>query len=190
MPIGTFSIVLLVQRNSILKTPKSSSKNNSNKNTFNMKTLFPFLLLFWYSWGTLVVQLPYDKKDKNFKTILTLEKKIEITNSILFCVRFKFERHAQWTFLFSSENDALSFRLNPKCRCKSGSDNFGTGFVILKGIMLIFKIPMKLAPYKWYHFCFNSNGESYHVIVNGILWYSGYHTTKVFANMTIGKSNF
>ena len=189
MPIGTFSIVLLVQRNSILKTPTSSSKNNSTKNAFNMKTLFPFLLLFWYSWGTLVVQLPYDKKDKNFKTILTLEKKIEITNSILFCVRFKFERHAQWTFLFSSENDALSFRLNPK-ESVSGTDNFGTGFVILKGIMLIFKIPIKLAPNKWYHFCFNSNGENYHVIVNGILWYSGYHTTKVFANMTIGKSNF
>ena len=151
-----------------------------------MRPLLPFLLSVWYSWGTPVVQVPYDKKNEDIKTILTLEKDIEITNSILFCVRFKFERNVQWIYLFSSENDAISLALKPKMSVLL-SENFGTGFVIINGILLIFKIPLKMAPYEWYHFCFNSNTENYHVMVNGILWYKGYHTSKVLNNLTIGS---
>ena len=151
-----------------------------------MRPLLPFLLSFLYSWGTLVVQVPYDKKNEDIKTILTLENNIEITHSILFCIRFKFEKNVQWTYLFSSENDAISLRLNPKMSL-SWSENFGIGFVMINGISSIFKIPSKMAPFEWYHFCFNSDIENYHVMVNGILWYKGYHTSKVLNNLTIGS---
>ena len=52
------------------------------------------------------------------------------------------------------------------------------GFANANGHEFMFKVPKdSMTPYSWHHFCFNSDGQSYQVIVDGKQWYQGNHTT-------------
>ena len=53
------------------------------------------------------------------------------------------------------------------------------GFANANGHEFMFKVAKdSITPYSWHHFCFNSDGQSYQVIVDGKQWYQGDHTTK------------
>ena len=146
-----------------------------------MKTLFPFLLLLYCCCCTLVVEVPLDKEQEDSKTTLSLEKEIQITSSILFCIRFQFKDNLNKAFIFSGEDKSIGLRL--EAIPTIGSEYFGVGYVTINGSELIFTIPSKILPYEGYHFCFDSNGETYKIIGNGVIWYEGNHTNKVLANM-------
>ena len=127
-----------------------------------------------------MVEVPFAKKNEDIKTILTLEKDIEITASILFCIRFQSKGNFREGYIFSGENESIALRFDTPL----SNDDFGVGFVTINGIHLIFKTLTKLLPYEWHHICFNSNGETYQVMANGVLWYEENYTTKVHTNMT------
>ena len=141
-----------------------------------MKANLLFPLLICCGWGTLVVKVPFDQ-NREIKSILTLDNELEVTNEISFCIRFRFKGHFSNTFIFSGENESLALRIDP-IESIIDSENFGTGFVTINGIALVFKIPSMLVAYKWIHFCFSFNGMTYQVIVDGQLWYQGYNEVK------------
>ena len=61
------------------------------------------------------------------------------------------------------------------------------GFANANGHEFMFKVPKdSMTPYSWHHFCFNSDGQSYQVIVDGKQWYQGDHTSK---GMSMSSSN-
>ena len=53
------------------------------------------------------------------------------------------------------------------------------GFANANGHEFMFKVAKdSIKPYSWHHFCFNSDGKTYQVIVDGKQSYQGDHTTK------------
>ena len=53
------------------------------------------------------------------------------------------------------------------------------GFANANGHEFMFKVAKdSIKPYSWHHFCFNSDGKSYQVIVDGKQSYQGDHKTK------------
>ena len=149
-----------------------------------MKTLFQFLISIWYCWGTLVVKVPFERKNPDIKTVLTLNRQIEIASSILFCIRFQFKSNAKDAFIFGSEKRSLALRFDAM-QLVMGSANFGEGFVTINGNDYIFKIPQKMFSYEWHHFCFNSDMKKYQVLVDGVSLYKGSHNSTLSHNMTI-----
>ena len=52
---------------------------------------------------------------------------------------------------------------------------FGLGTISENEFM--FTVPKdSVKPYTWLHFCFNSDGKEYEVVVQGKQWYKGNHT--------------
>ena len=121
-----------------------------------MKTIPLLSLSFFYCWASLVVELPQDQN-----VHLKLDKEIKIRNIITFCIRFNLRgTTAKERVLFSSSPTKLAVVLRV---------NKLIGFVTLKEIDLIFKIPEKtIKQYSWYQLCFTADEKSYQISVDGI----------------------
>ena len=78
-----------------------------------------------------MVEVPFAKKNEDIKTILTLEKDIEITASILFCIRFQSKGNFREGYIFSGENESIALRFDTTL----SNDDFGVGYVTINGIL-------------------------------------------------------
>ena len=130
---------------------------------------FLILLLFCYCWcqETILVRLPSKNPDPiNGKTLLTLDKAIELNNILTLCIRFKLKSELSTITLFSSKDGQLALYL---------VFLEGKGRFAFNGQSLIFKIPEKhgIQPFHWHHLCLKSNDALHEVVVDGRMWHYG-----------------
>ena len=133
---------------------------------------FLILLLFCYCWcqETILVRLPSKNPDPiNGKTLLILDKAIELNNILTLCIRFKLKSELSTITLFSSEDGQLALYL----AFSDGTE--GKGRFAFIGKSLIFKIPEKhgIQPFHWHHLCLKSNDVLQEVVVDGRMWHYG-----------------
>ena len=131
-------------------------------------------MLFCYCWSqeTIVVRLPSKKPDhSNGKTLLTLDKAIELNNILTLCIRFKLKSELSTITLFSSKDGQLALYL----KFLEGKGRFA-----FNGQSLIFKIPEKhgIQPFHWHHLCLKSNDVLQEVVVDGRMWHFGKNVIK------------
>ena len=135
-----------------------------------MKVLpFLILFLFCYCWcqETILVELPSKNPDPiTGKTLLTLDKAIELNNILTLCIRFKLKSELSTITLFSSKDGQLALYL---------VFLEGKGRFAFNGQSLIFKIPEKhgIQPFHWHHLCLKSNDALQEVVVDGRMWHFG-----------------
>jgi hypothetical protein len=123
------------------------------------------------------------RQDSDIKPTLTLDKDIEITNSITFCIRFYLKGTTTLKYIFISQNEEIALRF-PFVPSYTG----GLGFIHLNREILIFKIPKTgIDPFNWHHLCFNSDEKSYKVVADGLIWHEAEH--KKTNNRTFSKTS-
>ena len=145
-----------------------------------MKTLPLILLLSCYCWckDTLVIDL--FKQSSKGKTVLSLDKTIQITNSMTFCLRLNLKDTLSMHYIFNEKDDKLGFKLK---------FSVGIGSAAINKRVFQFKIPKDndFKPFHWYHICFSSNEKSYSVVFEGQQWYHANHTIKSYEKTTLTK---
>ena len=143
-----------------------------------MKTLPLILLLSCYCWckDTLVIDL--FKKSSEGKTVLFLDKRIQITNSITFCLRLNLKDTLSMHYIFNEKDDKLGFKLK---------FSVGLGSAAINKRVFQFKIPKDndFKPFHWHHICISSNENSYSVVFDGRQWYHANHTRKSSEKTTL-----
>ena len=100
---------------------------------------------------------------------MTFDETIKIYKDITLCIRIKYKDYWEPSYVFNTKLNQIGiWFFFPEI-----------GHVFNNGIDTMFRIPKdSLQPYTWIHFCFNSDGEKYEVIVQGKKWYRGNHTNK------------
>ena len=102
-----------------------------------MKTLPLILLLSCYCWckDTLVIDLL--KQSSEGKTVLSLDKRIQITNSMTFCLRLNLKDTLSMHYIFNEKDDKLGFKLK---------FSVGLGSAAINKRVFQFKIPKDNGP--------------------------------------------
>ena len=148
-----------------------------------MKTLPLILLLSCSCWckDTLVIDL--FKESSEEKTVLFLDKGIQITNSITFCVRLNLKDTLAMHYIFNEKDNKLGFKL----KFSEGLAGWGLGSAAINKRVFLFKIPKDndFKPFHWHHICISSNENSYSVFFDGIQWYHANHTRKSSEETTL-----
>ena len=136
-----------------------------------MKTLPLILILSCSCWckDTLVIDLL--KQSSEGKTVLFLDKRIQITNSITFCLRLNLKDTLAMHYIFNEKDNKLGFKLK---------FSVGLGSAAINKRVFQFKIPKDndFKPFHWHHICISSNENSYSVVFDGCQWYHANHTRK------------
>ena len=145
-----------------------------------MKTLPLILLLSCYCWckDTLVIEL--SKQSNEGKTVLSLDKPIQITNYMTFCLRMNLKDALSIHYIFNEKDDKLGLKLK---------FSVGLGSAAINKRVVQFKIPKDndFKPFHWHHICISSNEKSYSVVFEGQQWYHANHTMKSFEKTTLTK---
>ena len=143
-----------------------------------MKTLPLILLLSCFCWckDTLVIDL--FKNSSEEKTVLFLDKRIQITNSITFCLRLNLKDTLATHQIFNYKDSKLGFKLK---------FSVGLGSAAINKRVFQFKIPKDndFKPFHWHHICMSSNENSYSVVFDGRQWYHANHTRKSSEKTTL-----
>ena len=119
-------------------------------------------------------------------TFLNINKNLT-RNEVTLCIQFNLLRGLnlanEWLFSDTETNLGLQIRFD-----------YDYGFLYYGKSPLIFKIPQNvIQPFAWFHTCFILNNNIFHVITNGILWYS-HNITKIelkpiyIENIAIGSN--
>ena len=143
-----------------------------------MKTLPLILLLSCYCWckDTLVINL--FKQSNEGKTVLSLDKPIQIKNYMTFCLRMNLKDALSIHYIFNEKDDKLGLKLK---------FSVGLGSAAINKRVVQFKIPKDndFKPFHWHHICISSNEKSYSVVFEGQQWYHANHTTKSSEKTTL-----
>ena len=120
------------------------------------------------------------KQSNKDKTVLSLDKPIQITNYMTFCFRINLKDALSIHYIFNEKDDKLGFKLK---------FSVGLGSAAINKRVFQFKIPKDndFKPFHWQHICFSLNEKSYSVVFEGRQWYHANHTIKSFEKTTLTK---